>query len=241
MSEAGLELAGRVDSDGRHSMHLLGRKLTTARRVFDAHGASGVLGVARHKMAAVVRFFEPRRLKHRFESRRENWQQTEHRWLGRIVELRGNVVSLDSCTFSLRNPIIGTATKSLFLSDGYERCERDLLKLYLNRSLAVIELGGAVGVVACVTNKMLQFPHRHVVVEANPDLIGVLQDSRERNGCGFTVLNRALAYGGDDVTFYQDAAGYRGSSVQVRTSKSVSVQTITLGRSSASTASRGAR
>jgi FkbM family methyltransferase len=230
MSEARLELPGRVDSDGRHPVHLLARKLTTARRVFDAHGASGVLGVARYKMASAIRFFEPRRWKHRFERRLENWQQTEHRWLGRIVELRGNRASLDSCTFSLRNPIIGTATKSLFLTDGYERSERDILKRHLDRSAAVIELGGAVGVVACVTNKLLQCPDRHVVVEANPDLIEVLQDSRERNGCGFTVLNRALAYGGDEVTFYQDAVGYLGSSVQVRSSKSIPVPTITLAR-----------
>jgi FkbM family methyltransferase len=206
-------------------MHPLERKFRTARCVFDTGGANGVLAVARNKLSSAMMFFEGQRWKHRFDV----WCQTEHRWLGRVVEWRGNIVSLDSCIFSVRNPVIGTATKSLFSLDGYEKSERDLLKRYLNRSGAVVELGGAVGVVACVTNKMLQYPHRHVVVEANPDLIGVLQESRERNGCGFTVLNRALAYGGDEVIFYQDAVGYLGSSVQVRSSRSIPVPTITLG------------
>jgi FkbM family methyltransferase len=225
MSEAGLEPCEGVGGGGHQPMGLLERKLRTTRRVFDSDGASGVLAVARSKLAsAMMTFLESQRWKHRLDV----WRQTEHPWLGHVVEWRGNIVSLDSCRFSLRNPIIGTATKSLFLQDGYEKCERDILKLYLNRSGAVVELGGAVGVVACVTNKMLDSPGRHVVVEANPDLIGVLHEHRERNGCRFTVLHRAIAYGGEAVAFYQDSLDYLGSSVQVQTTKSVSVPTITL-------------
>ena len=207
-------------------MGLLKRKLRTTRRVLDTDGARGVLAVAKRKLSSSIKCFESRRWKHRFDV----WCQTEHPWLGRIVEWRGNKVSLDSCVFSVSSPIISTATKSLFLQDGYERCERDILKLYLNRSRAVVELGGAVGVVACVTNKMLDLPGRHVVVEANPDLIGILREHREQNGCRFTVLNRALAYGSDEVAFYQDAVDYLGSSVQVQTAKAVPVPTITLAR-----------
>jgi FkbM family methyltransferase len=226
MSEAGLEVPEGVDGDGRQPMRLLERKFRTARRIFDTGGANGVLAVARNKLSSAMIFFGSRRWKRRFDV----WRQTEHRWLGRVVEWRGNIVSLDSCIFSVRHPVIGTSAKSLFLLDGYEESERDILKRYLNRSGDVVELGGAVGVIACVTNKMLDSPRRHVVVEANPDLIGVLREHRERNGCSFTVLNRALAYGSDEVTFYQDALDYLGSSVQVQTPKSVSVPTITLGQ-----------
>ena len=150
-----------VDADGHQLMGLLKRKLRTTRRVLDTDGARGVLAVAKRKLSSSIKCFESRRWKHRFDV----WCQTEHPWLGRIVEWRGNKVSLDSCVFSVSSPIISTATKSLFLQDGYERCERDILKLYLNRSRAVVELGGAVGVVACVTNKMLDLPGRHFHVE----------------------------------------------------------------------------
>ena len=108
-----------------------------------------------------------------------------------------------------------------------QKPEREILKDYLDRSLAVVELGGAIGVVACVTNKMLDVPARHVVVEANPDLIEVLLDSRDRNRCAFTVLNRALAYGDDEATFYKDPE-FLASSVQMKTDDPVTVPSISM-------------
>ena len=71
----------------------------------------------------------------------------------------------------------------------------------LRRDLPVIELGGALGVVACVTNKLLTHPTAHVVVEANPLAIPQLTLNKESNHCEFEVVNRAIAYGVDAVTF----------------------------------------
>jgi len=60
---------------------------------------------------------------------------------------------------------------------------------------------------------MLKNPRKPVAVEANPDRV---LDSRDhRNGCVFSVLNRTVASGSDEATFYQDGRECLGSRVQV--------------------------
>ena len=200
------------------------RKVTTARRVFRGGGPRALVAVLKDKAAAFVHALGRRSLKRRFQV----WCEREHWLIGFLVACTGNVVELDSCTFLVSHPAIRTASKSLFLLGGYERAERELLKRYLDRSQPVIELGGAIGVVACVTNKMLRNPRRHVVVEANPDLISALAANRDRNGCGFTVLNRALAYGEPSTVFYVDGRDFLGSSVQVKTDRAIQVPAVSL-------------
>jgi len=107
---------------------------------------------------------------------------------------------LDGCTFSLES--IPDSLTKLFLLDGrYELPERRAVKQHLRRDLPVIELGGALGVVACVTNKLLSDPTAHVVVEANPLAIPPLTLNKETNHCAFEIVNRAIAYDVDAVTF----------------------------------------
>jgi FkbM family methyltransferase len=149
--------------------------------------------------------------------------------VGLLVTVRGNVVTVDSCSFAVGHPAIRTSLKSLLLLDSYEKSERQILRTYLDRTRPVIELGASIGVVACITNRMLDDPGKHVAVEGNPDLIGVLTDNRSRNRCGFSVLNRAVAYGADEVTFYQ-APEFLASSVQLKTDHPVTVPAITLGQ-----------
>ena len=200
---------------------LLGRKMTTAARVFRGGGTRALVEVLGFKAA---RAFGWRRAKRAFQV----WCEREHWWAGLLVACTGNVVQVDSCTFLVSHPAIRTASKSLLLLGGYERAERELLGRYLDRSGAVIELGGSIGVVACVTNRMLRNPRRHVVVEANPDLISTLVANRNRNGCEFAVLNRALAYGEPSTTFYVDSRDFLASSVQVKSDRAIQVPTVTL-------------
>lgn len=222
MSDAGLEFSGRLQQEGQGAVNVLTRKLSTLRRVLGDKGVRGIVAVLKIKTAPIVNLLSGRSFR--------TWRHNEHWYVGLIVALRGNVVRVDSCTFSVSDPAIATATKSLFLLGSYERAEREIVKKYLNRSHAVIELGGSIGVVACVTNKLLSDRRKHVVVEANPDLIGVLAANRDRNGCVFTILNRALAYGGNETIFYRDANGFLGSSVQVKSKRPVKVPTISLRR-----------
>jgi FkbM family methyltransferase len=125
----------------------------------------------------------------------------DHEWLGRIVESRGNMVALDGCTYSVSDPLVTTALKSRFLTGRYERNERYAVKKFITGRNPVVELGGSLGAVACITNRKLADPTRHVVVEANPDLIPILQTNRDLNGCRFALENKALSYGAAEVDF----------------------------------------
>lgn len=82
-----------------------------------------------------------------------------------------------------------TRLRGQFLIGSYERQERRFLKKYLNPEASVLELGGCIGVVSCVTNRLLRHPERHVVLEANPNLIPHLQRNKEFTGSAFTVEN----------------------------------------------------
>jgi FkbM family methyltransferase len=227
MSDVGVEVSGVSSRQAATSVFT--RKLSTIRRVFRDDGARGIFVVLKRiltlKADSIVHAFGGHKIRKAFQV----WCGTEHPWVGLLVVWGGNVVRIDSCTFLVSHPAIRTATKSLFLLGGYEKAERDILKRYLDTSLPVIELGGSIGVVACLTNKLLKDPLKHVVVEANPDLISVLSANRDRNGCAFTIVNRALAYGEPSATFYVDTKDFLGSSVQVKSERAIQVPAITLG------------
>ena len=222
MSDMSFEISGIPARQGLTSIST--RKLTTIRRVFREQGPKGILVISKLKAASILHRLAPRNIQNAFRA----WAAKEHRWVGVLVGLTGNVVRIDSCTFLVGHPAITTASKSVFLLGGYERAERDILSVYLDRSSPVIELGGSVGVVACVTNKLLRDPLKHVVVEANPDLISVLTANRDRNRCEFTIVNRALAYEETSTTFYV-ASHFLSSSVQAKTGRAIQVPSVSLG------------
>jgi len=76
-----------------------------------------------------------------------------------------------------------------FFVDTYELPERTLAKRHLPRGSRVLELGGCIGVLSCLVNRLLDNPANHVVVEANPALIPTLQRNAEANGAVFTIEN----------------------------------------------------
>jgi FkbM family methyltransferase len=115
-------------------------------------------------------------------------------------------VTLDGCTFELER-VPNTPMKLALLQHEYERLERRAVLQHLNPDLPVIELGGCIGVVACITNRKLRDPQLHIVVEANPNAVPLLDRNRVQNRCEFEILNTAIAYGQSSVTF-SPAADY---------------------------------
>jgi|HubBroStandDraft_3_1064219.scaffolds.fasta_scaffold66591_1 FkbM family methyltransferase len=113
---------------------------------------------------------------------------------------RNKVVLLDGCRFPLRE-LPNLPMKLELLTGAYEQPERSAALRYIRPEWPVVELGGCFGVVACVTNKLLRNPEAHVVVEANPLVIPLLISNRNINHCSFKIVNRALAYDADTVTF----------------------------------------
>jgi FkbM family methyltransferase len=150
------------------------------------------------------------------------------RWLlGRIVEVSGNTAHVGGCVISLENPFISTRLKSRFLTGLYEAGERYLIKKYLPRDLSVIEFGACIGVVSCLVNRLLEVPDSHLVVEANSHLLPTLQENRAQNSCKFEILNAALAYDVEEVTFYLSDFFVGGSTAR-ETSEAITVPTTTL-------------
>src|SRR5829696_6714097 len=197
----------------------LASKLHTANRIFKQKGIPGVLLAISERITNV-----PDHLR--------SWWWDEHPFAGRIVEWRGNIVQADGLRFSVAHPAITRGVKGLFLLNRYERPEREALKTCIDPTLPVIELGASIGVISCLTNKRLLDPSKHVVVEANPDLIPLLESNRQCNGCSFTVLHAALSYSANEVEFLISDSILASSATQMdsrfRVSRKVKVPTVTL-------------
>jgi FkbM family methyltransferase len=193
-------------------MNLFHRKLKTAVQVWrERGGLAFAIELANNLM--------PAKTASAFRGR-------DHWWIGRLVEWNGNVVKLDNCHFTVNSAAIGTPTKTRLIFGTYEGPERAALR-HLRPDLPIVEFGGGIGVVSCLANKRMREPAQHVVVEANPDLISVIERNRVRNRCGFTVINRALAYGGEQIDFCQ-GRDFLANSLLVATERKTPVRTTTL-------------
>jgi FkbM family methyltransferase len=149
--------------------------------------------------------------KQRFQM--DNW------WVGRLIELTGNLVNLDGITLSVDNPLIHTMHKSSIYFGIYEIEEREFCVRYIDRSLPTVEIGGCIGGVSCTVSKLLNNPSAHVVVECNPVLLPTLEKNKQINRSQFTIEPYAMAYGTDTISFGVDTAMvgsiFRGENEQI--------------------------
>ena len=153
------------------------------------------------------------------------------RWSGLKLEVfikgRKPAVYIDGCRFGLRD-LPNTVLKLALVDGTYEQPEREAIQRYLSPELPVVEMGGCIGVVSCITNKLLKNPTAHVVLEANPFAVPYLQSNRDANGCSFKILNRAVAYDSDSITF-APLLNYMGSSLhQEGDQRPVTVKSVQL-------------
>lgn len=129
----------------------------------------------------------------------------------RWAERFGNKARVDGVTIDLDNRLLLTFFKGTIIADIYEKNERQIIQHHLPADEPVIELGASIGVVSCTVNRRLAAPDRHVVVEANPELIPTLKKNRDLNGCQFTIIEAAIAYGSDAITFFSNGLSLVGS------------------------------
>jgi FkbM family methyltransferase len=121
---------------------------------------------------------------------------------GLLFDLTGGVYKTDSCRFVAPKEMSNIGWRgACFWRDRYEAEERSLIKQFLKPEDTVIELGACLGVVSCVTNRLLKDRSRHLVVEANPYLIHWLQRNRQLNQAGFLVEHCAVGTP-PETTFY---------------------------------------
>ena len=124
---------------------------------------------------------------------------------GFLFTLTQHHYTSEGLVFSYPKKLVGLGFRSRFLFDLYELPERQLLKRHLRPTDQVLELGGCMGVIACVSNKLMD-PKlgKHVVVEANPDLIPTLFANRTLNKSWFLVEFCCVASGSHSTFFLHD-------------------------------------
>jgi len=135
------------------------------------------------------------------------------------------IARLDRCRFVLSD--LPGVTRDLLLSGRYELPERTAIRKYLRRDEPVVEFGANMGVVACTTNRLLRDPPRHLVVEANPDLIPLLNTHKRMNSSVFSVWHGAVAYGMPKISFAIQSDTL-ASSLHLAGGRVVTVPTVTL-------------
>jgi FkbM family methyltransferase len=91
----------------------------------------------------------------------------------------------------------------------------------------VLELGACLGIVSCVTNKILADKSKHVVVEGNPYCVPALHRNRELNNGGFLVENCAVS-NQLDATFYLHPVYIVGGTTQRESGRPVRVPSRSL-------------
>jgi FkbM family methyltransferase len=109
----------------------------------------------------------------------------------------------EGMTFKIPREYTTRIHRARFYLDTHEADERKLAREFIDPAATVLELGACLGVVSCVINRQLRDPARHVAVEANPNLIAVLEENRARNSCKFAIESGMISKTSDG-TFYID-------------------------------------
>jgi FkbM family methyltransferase len=120
---------------------------------------------------------------------------------GLLFDLKGGHFHADGCSFAIPKHLTTRSYRACFLRGDYEEEERELIKRFVQPDDAVLEFGACLGIVSCVTNKLLRDKTRHVVVEANPKVIPSLYRNRELNRAQFLIEHCAVSSKSEE-TFY---------------------------------------
>jgi FkbM family methyltransferase len=124
------------------------------------------------------------------------------RWFrGAWFDLSGGRFRADGCEYVIPKDITSRTYRSCFVNGSYEAEERELIRTYLRPTDTVLELGACLGIVSCMTNRILKDKSRHVVVEGNPFCIPALHRNRDLNKAGFLIENCAVSTQ-REATFY---------------------------------------
>lgn len=83
----------------------------------------------------------------------------------------------------------------------YEKQEIIAIKKYVNSDMRILEVGGSLGLTSVIANSKLKDQKKHIVLEANPNLIENLSFNKSQNNSKFTVVNAPISSSEKNVTF----------------------------------------
>ena len=121
--------------------------------------------------------------------------------MGAAFDLGGGRFRVDGCTLSIPKDLTTRSYRACFFDGSYEAEERGLIRKWVRAEDRVIELGACLGIVSCVTNRLLADKSKHLVIEANPFCIPSIYRNKELNNAGFLVEHCAVDTR-PEVTFY---------------------------------------
>jgi FkbM family methyltransferase len=116
---------------------------------------------------------------------------------GAIWSLFNRRYQTEGMAFNLPHAMMPIGFRSRFFFDAYEDGERKLAKKHIHPDDTILELGACIGVVSSVCNRILNKRSKHVVVEANPQLIPWLEGNRSLNKAEFAIESGMLSKSSD--------------------------------------------
>ena len=146
---------------------------------------------------------------------------------GFLFDVSGGTYKLNGCDFFIPKNITSRQFRASFFLKDYEMEEISLVKEYVKNSDSVLEVGACMGILSCITSKKINKKNKHVVVEANPKLIDIINLNKKKNCCNFDVYNLALS-NSKNVEFYINRTHVTGSSTRQLSDEKVVVPGISL-------------
>lgn len=135
------------------------------------------------------------------------------------VEYRGVLIPTNKRVFNLE-------VAKRFEKGCYEVEEVEAIDEYMENPKTVIDLGASSGFVSAYVN--LKFPECDVIsLEANPHMIGVLEEVKKTNECNFDIVNKAYHSSGKEIEFYIHKLSI-GGSAQRETKNKVKTDSLSI-------------
>jgi len=117
--------------------------------------------------------------------------------------LRPPVITHFGVRLALDASVLSPAIVESLYRGGYEGPEVEMIRATLRPEDRVLEIGGGLGFIGIITARLVRLPQQVLIIEANPQLIPVMQRNFALNGVHPEVRNVVLGRdGASEVSFY---------------------------------------
>lgn len=126
-----------------------------------------------------------------------------------------------------KHPIFNRKIRARFARGTYEREEILALEKHLTEGYDVVDLGASTGFISAYAERKVDPDRKVIAVEANPDMLSLIEEVKSLNGSQFLLDSRAYHSTSAEVNFYIHKLSV-GGSVQRRTENRVEVEATSL-------------
>jgi FkbM family methyltransferase len=117
--------------------------------------------------------------------------------------LRPTIIRHRGVRLAIDGGVLSPNMVAAFYKGIYESPEADLIRATMTPDDRVLELGGGVGFIGIIAARIVRHPDQVLIVEANPQLIPVMEQNFDLNGVRPAVRNSVLGKSdAKDVSFF---------------------------------------